>query len=267
MSLATTLPSTQTVIAQKTGGVATITLNRPPVNSYNVALMTALREAIDEVDRLPEIRVILIESALDRFFSAGADLKDLQANRPEDNTEMVEVAHEALERMANSPKLFIAAINGHALGGGLEIALACDLRFAKEGTYQIGLPEIRVGLFPGNGGTQRLPRLIGASRALSLMLSGDPVTITEALDLGIVNRIFPADRFVEETRAFAAKVSSYSPLSIARIKQAVYEGLHLNLTEGLSLERRLIAPLFASEDAREGLNAFLDKRQPRFAGH
>lgn len=258
--------ATSAIALSVSGGLATITLNRPPVNSYDFDFMAALGDAIDRIDREVDVRVVVVESALDRFFSAGADLKDFLANDPETNAGLVGVAHETLEKMASSPKLFIAAINGHALGGGLEIALACDLRFAKEGNYQIGLPEIRVGLFPGNGGTQRLPRLIGASRALALMLTGDPVTLDEALALGIVNRVLPADRFAEETRAFASKIAAYSPLSISRIKQAVYGGLHLDLAEGLSLERRLIAPLFASEDAREGLLAFSEKRSPRFRG-
>jgi enoyl-CoA hydratase/carnithine racemase len=248
------------------GSLATITLNRPPVNSYNEELMLALGDAIDAAERDPAVRVIILASALERFFSAGADLKDFLAREPAENAGLVETAHEVLERMADSPKLFIAAINGHALGGGLEIALACDLRCGREADYQLGLPEIRVGLFPGNGGTQRLPRLIGASRALHLMLSGEPISLAEAVALGLVNRTFPADRFMEEVRAFAGKIAAYSATSIARIKQAVYGGLQLSLAEGLSLERRLIGPLFASEDVREGLSAFVEKRPPLFTG-
>jgi enoyl-CoA hydratase/carnithine racemase len=168
--------------------------------------------------------------------------------------------------MAASPKVFVAAINGHALGGGLEMALACDLRFAAEGNYRIGLPEVTLGLLPGNGGTQRLPRLIGANKALEMMITGEAVGPADALRLGIVNRLFPEDKLMAETEAYARRLASGATLAVGQIKQAVYRGLALNLAEALALERELIQPLFDTEDAKEGFAAFAEKRQAMFKG-
>jgi enoyl-CoA hydratase/carnithine racemase len=168
--------------------------------------------------------------------------------------------------MALSPKVFVAAINGHALGGGLEMALACDLRFAAEGKYRLGLPEVTLGLLPGNGGTQRLPRLIGANKALEMMLTGESVGPEEAHRLGLVNQLFPAEKLLEEAEAYARKVASGAGVAIGKIKQAVYQGMALPLKEALALERDLIEPLFETEDAREGLKAFAEKRQPVYKG-
>ena len=180
--------------------------------------------------------------------------------------EMIRTAHRALDKLAASDRVYVAAINGHALGGGLEMALACDLRFAAEGRYRMGLPEVTLGLLPGNGGTQRLPRLVGANKALELMLTGEAVTPEDALRLGIVNRLFLADRLMEETEAYARKLASGASLAIARIKQCVSQGIAMNLGEGLAFERKLIEPLFDTEDAREGLTAFAEKRVAAYKG-
>ena len=249
--------------AETTG---TITLNRPPANSYDIEFMQALETAIDAADGDPQVRAVILRSASDRFFSAGADIKAFMANSTEANMAMIRTAHRALEKMALSPKVFMAAINGHALGGGLEMALACDLRFAGEGNYRLGLPEVTLGLLPGNGGTQRLPRLIGANKALEMMLTGETVSPEEAHQLGMVNKLFPADRLLEETEAYARKVASGASAAIGKIKQAVYQGTALPLKEALALERDLIEPLFNTEDAQEGLTAFVKKRQPVYVG-
>jgi len=180
--------------------------------------------------------------------------------------EMIRTAHRALDKMAASDKVFIAAINGHAMGGGLEMALACDLRFAAEGKYRMALPEVTLGLLPGNGGTQRLPRLIGANKALEMMLTGESITPDEALRLGIINRLFPVDKLMEETEAYARKLAAGASLAIVRIKQCVYQGIATNLSDGLALERKLIEPLFDSEDAKEGLTAFSEKRPAVYKG-
>ncbi|MDQ7053334.1 MAG: enoyl-CoA hydratase-related protein [candidate division KSB1 bacterium] len=176
------------------------------------------------------------------------------------------MAHDALRKIATSSKIFIAAINGHALGGGMEIALACDLRFAAEGNYRLGLPEATLGLLPGNGGTQRLPRLIGINKALELMITGETLVPQQALELGMVNRLFAAESLLEETEKYAQRLASGATMAVAYIKRAVYEGIEKPLDEALALERELIEPLFNSADAQEGIAAFVEKRKPNFQG-
>jgi enoyl-CoA hydratase/carnithine racemase len=254
------------VTFSKADAVGTITLDRPPVNSYDIEFMRALSAAIDEADNDSQVKTVILKSASEKFFSAGADIKAFQANTVEANMDMIRLAHAGLEKMALSPKLYVAAINGHALGGGLEMALACDLRFAAEGNYRMGLPEVTLGLLPGNGGTQRLPRLIGANKALEMMLTGETIGPEEALQLGLVNKLFPAEKLLEETEAYVQKIAAGASAAIANTKQAVYQGVDLPLSEALALERNLIEPLFRTEDAEEGLTAFVEKRQPDYKG-
>ncbi|MDX1688990.1 MAG: enoyl-CoA hydratase-related protein [Candidatus Promineifilaceae bacterium] len=257
----------ETVVTfSKDGGVGFITLDRPPANSYEIDFMRQLDAAIEAARDDGDVKAVILRSASDRFFSAGADIKAFMANDTAGNMEMIRVAHAALAKMAAIPKIFVAAINGHALGGGLEMALACDLRFAAEGDYRMGLPEVTLGLLPGNGGTQRLPRLIGWNKALQMMITGEQVGPEEAAELGIVNRVIPADELQEETEAYAQKIASGATLAIGAIKEAVYRGRHLDLDEALALERELIEPLFDTEDAAEGFAAFTEKRPPEYKG-
>jgi enoyl-CoA hydratase/carnithine racemase len=179
---------------------------------------------------------------------------------------MIETSHRTLSSIARIPKVFIAEINGHALGGGLEIPLACDLRFAGDGDYRLGTPEATLGLLPGNGGTQRLPRLIGTSRALDLMITGRTVTPLEAYELGIVDALFPADELRTKTLEYAQKLAAGATKAIGNIKLAVHEGIDDDLERGLERERELVEELFLSDDGREGLSAFAEKRQPTFTG-
>ena len=258
--------SNSVVTFSKDGAVAYITLDRPPVNSYEINFMRDLNAAIDAANADNEVKAVIMRSASKKFFSAGADIKAFMKNDTAGNMEMIHFGHATLDKMAASPKIFIAAINGHALGGGLEIALACDLRFAAEGKYRLGLPEVTLGLLPGNGGTQRLPRLIGANKALEMMITGEAVKPAEAHRLGIVNRLFPADKLQEETEAYAQKIAAGATLAIGHIKQAVYKGIEMELSDGLALERELMAELFESEDAVEGFTAFVEKRQAAFKG-
>jgi len=250
----------------KSDAVGVITLNRPPANSYDIHFMRDLDAAIEAANGDAGVKAVILKSASEKFFSAGADVKAFMANATTGNMEMIRFAHQALDKMAASAKVFIAAINGHALGGGLEMALACDLRFAAEGSYRVGLPEITLGLLPGNGGTQRLPRLIGANKALEMMITGEAVAPSDALRLGIVNRLFPADKLMEETEAYARKLASGASVAVGRIKQAVYRGIARPLSDGLALERELIEPLFDTEDAKEGFAAFAEKRPPTYKG-
>jgi len=254
------------VTASFDGAVGTITLNHPKANSYDLAFMEDLNTAIDAMIQNDSVKVVVVRSALEKFFSAGADIKAFQANTSQANMHMIRFAHNTLRKMGNSSKVFVAAIGGFALGGGLEMTLACDLRFAGDGDYKVGLPEVTLGLLPGNGGTQRLPRLIGRNPALALMITGEMLSPARAHELGIVDRLLPQDSYLEETMAYARKLASGATLAIGRIKQAVYEGMDVSLDEALAMERDLMAPLFDTEDAKEGIAAFAEKRQPTYTG-
>jgi enoyl-CoA hydratase/carnithine racemase len=245
------------------GTVGTIVLDNPPANSYDIGIVRELAGAIDTASADAGVRVVVLRSASERFFSAGADVKRFLANDVDANMDMIRLAHEALASIARSPKLFVAWIAGHALGGGLELALACDLRYAAEGSYRLGTPEVTLGLLPGNGGTQRLPRIIAPGPALELLLTGRQVGPDEALSLGLVGGVFAT---AEEFDAHVARLAAGPPLAIAHIKRAVHEGMERTLDEGLELERELIEDLFRSKDATEGLTAFSEKRAPEFVG-
>jgi enoyl-CoA hydratase/carnithine racemase len=245
------------------GPVGTITLDKPPANSYDIEMVAELGAAIDAAAADATSRVVVIRSASERFFCAGADIKRFLANDVDANMEMIRTAHAALSAIAAADKPFVAWIAGHALGGGLEIALACDLRYAAEGSFRLGTPEVTLGLLPGNGGTQRLPRLIGRGPALELLLTGRQVTPDEALRLGLVGGLFADD---DAFGAHVQRLAAGPPVALAAIKRCVHEGAERTLDEGLALERELIEQLFRSRDATEGLTAFVEKRDPEFVG-
>jgi len=248
------------------GGIGAITLDKPPANSYDLEYIQELGDAVRQAADDDGVKVVILRSASEKFFCAGADIKAFQAGPHERNMEMIETSHRTLSSIARIPKIFIAEIAGHALGGGLEIPLACDLRFAAEGEYRLGTPEATLGLLPGNGGTQRLPRLIGWSRALDLMITGRTVMPSEAHELGIVDAVFPADELRDRTLEYAQKLAAGATRAIGNVKLAVHEGVDGGLERGLERERALVEELFLSEDGREGLSAFSEKRQPAFKG-
>ena len=253
------------VTAEVKDRVGWITLDRPPDNAYDAAFLEELDRCVGEVAEA-EVAVAVIRSASERFFSAGADVTGYLERSADENMVMCRRAHQVLSRFADESPLFIAAIAGHALGGGYEIALACDVRIAADGVYQIGLPEVTYGLMPGTGGTQRLPRLIGRGRALELMTTGRTVTPAEAERLGMVDRLVPAGEFDAAVAGLAAGLAAGAPLAVAAITRAVNDGLERPLADALDRELEELASLFASEDAREGMTAHTEKRAPRYSG-
>ncbi|HEY1715233.1 MAG TPA: enoyl-CoA hydratase-related protein [Solirubrobacteraceae bacterium] len=240
-----------------------ITLDKPPANSYDIDYMRELAAAIEAAGADEAARVVVVRSASEKFFCAGADIKAFAANGVDANMDMIRLAHETLASIARSPKVFVACVAGHALGGGLEIALACDIRYAIEGRYRLGTPEVTLGILPGNGGTQRLPRLIGAGPALELLVTGRAVSPEEARALGLVSQVF-ADQAAFDDHV--TSVRALPPLALANIKRAVHDGMDRSLADGLALERDLIEELFRTNDAREGVTAFSEKRTPEFTG-
>jgi enoyl-CoA hydratase/carnithine racemase len=248
------------------GTVGYITLDKPPANSYDLAFMEELGRCVRSAAEDDGAGAVILRSGSERFFSAGADIKAFNANSAEENMAMIRHAHEVLSEIARTPRVFIAQIRATALGGGLEMALACDLRFGAEGEYVLGLPEATLGLLPGNGGTQRLPRLIGASKALDLMVTGRTIPPSEAFELGLLDRLFAADELEGETRKYAERLAGGASEAIGSIKLAVNGGIERPLDEGLETERTLMEPLFESEDASEGISAFMEKRKPEFGG-
>lgn len=244
--------------------VGYILINRPKANCYEINFHKQLIACIDSANANPEVKVIVLKSAIDRFFSAGADVKVFASNTVEENKEMVRHAQMAANKLADSKKITIAAIAGHALGGGLELAMACDLRLASEGKYFLGLPEIKLGLIPGNGGSQRLIRLIDKSKALELLISGDNLGPKEAFDLGLINHLYSADEFEAKSTAYAEKIAQGPMEAIAAVKVCVNRGSEMSLANGLKLESEMVEPLYDTEDAKEGSLAFVEKRNPNF---
>jgi enoyl-CoA hydratase/carnithine racemase len=247
------------------GPLGFITLDDPPANSYDLHVMTEFAGAVDEA-MAGDAHVVVVRSANPKFFSAGADVKKFLDGDVEANMEMIRVSQAAFRQMAGARQLFIAHIAGHALGGGLEITLACDIRLASSGNYKLGTPEVTLGLLPGNGGTQRLTRLIGPSRAMELLVTGRTFGVEEAVAIGLLAAVYDADEADARVREYAERLASGPALAIAAIKRCVHEGGGESLADGLALEAELIEQLFRSQDASEGLHAFVEKRTPEFVG-
>jgi enoyl-CoA hydratase/carnithine racemase len=252
-------------------GVALLTLNDPPVNGYSYEMMKALDATILDARMDTEVQVVVITGHGEKFFCAGADIGMLQEADPTFKYYFCLHANETLNRLEHTPKLTIAAINGHCVGGGLEVAMACDLRVARQGRAKLGLPEVNLGVLPGTGGTQRLARMVGKSQAIQLMCEGATFDIARAEALGLVNRVIEADShaaFMEEVLTYARSFChpQRASMAVGRIKRAVQSGLEMSFEQGLAFERELQAELFASDDAKEGLKAYTEKRKPVFRG-
>src|SRR5215218_10362058 len=254
-----------TVSAEVDGRVGWITLDRPPENRLDAGELEELDVAVGRVAGA-EVAVAVIRSGSEGWFSGGADLREFLERSPEENLTACRRAHQVLGRFADEAPLFVAAIAGHALGLGYEVALACDIRVAARGRYRIGLPEVGFGLLPGTGGAQRLARLIGRGRALDLLTTGRTVTPAEAERLGMVDRLVPAGEFERAVAELAAALAAGAPLAVAAITRVVNDGLERTLEDALERELDELADLFASEDAQEGMTAVTEKRPPRFSG-
>ncbi len=249
-------------------GVGLVELNYPPANTYSYEMMRDLDDAILKARMDDDVHVIVIRGAGEKFFCAGADIAMLQKVTPRYKYFFCLHANETMLRLENTPKLVIAALNGHCVGGGLEVALACDLRVAKKGGGKIGLPEVALGVLPGTGGTQRLPRVVGKARAIELMTKGENLSFEDARAIGLVNEIFEADGFDQKVLEYARQFCppNKASKSVGLIKRAVQAGLEMTLESGLALERELQQQLFLSDDAKEGIAAYNEKRKPQFRG-
>jgi enoyl-CoA hydratase/carnithine racemase len=252
-------------------GVALLTLSDPPANTYSYEMMQALDRLI-LVARMDEsVQVIVITGAGEKFFCAGADIQMLKDVTPTFKYYFCLHANETLLRLEQTPKLVIAALNGHCVGGGLEVAMAADLRIARKGAGKMGLPEVSLGVLPGTGGTQRLVRLVGKSKAIELMATGELFAFERGLELGIINNLIEAetaDNFREEVLTYARQFTApgRAAHAVGLIKRSVQTGAEISLEAGLALERELQQQLFKSEDAKEGIDAYVNKRKPTFQG-
>lgn len=261
------------IVVSTVGGVRVLTLNEPPANTYSYELMQELDRAILDARMDASVHVIVLIGAGEKFFCAGATIGMLKEATPEYKYYFCLHANETLNRLEQTPKLVIAALNGHTVGGGLEVALAADLRIARSGAGKIGLPEVALGVLPGTGGTQRLARLLGKGKAMELMISGRLMTMDEAQAAGLVTEVWGDDTLAGRPflEAIVAYAQTFTPpnkasLAVGRIKRAVQSGPEAGFHEGLAMERELQQLLFQSADAKEGIAANLEKRAPKFEG-
>ncbi len=264
-------------------GVAEVVMDRPPANAMSIGVFKEIGEVARELEGNPEVRAVVFLSALEKYFMSGLDLKDLPVligklmeseKEPVDPMELMRKAlfemssilNESLLAVQRLPFPTIAAINGHALGGGLEFSLCCDYLFMARGTGTIGLTEVNLGLIPGGGGTQRLPRLIGKGRATEMILEGRRLTADEALEIGLVNRVFMMEELKSGSINFARELARKATKSLAMAKRAINEGMETDLESGLLIEREAMAQLVGTEDLTEGIQAFIEKRPPKYKG-
>lgn len=249
-------------------GVAVFELDDPPANTYSYEMMQQLDAAILKARMDNAVHVLVIRGAGEKFFCAGASIPMLTEADPTSKYYFCLHANETLCRLEQTPKLVIAALNGHTVGGGLEIALACDIRIARKEGGKIGLPEVNLGVLPGTGGTQRLARVLGRAKALELMIRGQTFSFEEALGMGLLHHVYERDSFWNEIMAYARQFCPPNKASgaVGRIKRAVVTGSEIPFNEALAFERELQQLLFTSEDAKEGLAAYIEKRAPNFKG-
>ncbi|WP_280770451.1 enoyl-CoA hydratase/isomerase family protein [Salipaludibacillus daqingensis] len=253
------------VSVEKKDGVATITVDRPPLNVLSKQVFKELGDVFDSLEHDNEAVAVVFTTAGEKAFVAGADIKEFpEMIGNKDMKKSVMEGHDVLNRIDAFPKPTIVVLDGLTLGGGCELALAFDIRIAEE-QATIGLPEIKLGIFPGGGGTQRLPRLVGEAKAKEMMYTGESVSAAEAKSIGLVNQVTATGEGITEAMKMAGKMSGYSLEPLSRIKKAVNQGMELNFNEAIELEADLFKQVFHTEDVKEGLNAFMEKRKPTFS--
>ena len=247
------------------GAVATLLINHPPANTLTPELLVELSATFEQAAKDDAVKVVVLTGA-GRFFIAGADIRVLAAIASSKEGEAIALQGQAiLDQIEGFGKPVIAAINGICLGGGLELAMCCHIRFAAEGS-RLGQPEINLGIMPGFGGTQRLARLLGQSKALELILTGEPISAQDAKTIGLVSQVFPPEDLLRQAQGLARMIASKGQMAVRASLRAIRQGVALNLHDGLALEARLFGELCDTEDKREGVSAFLEKRQPHFTG-
>ena len=255
-----------TLLLERDGAIATITINRPKVlNALNSQTLDELRRALLELQRDAEVRVVILTGAGGKSFVAGADINELAVQTPTGGREHALAGQHVFDLIENLGKPVIAAVNGYALGGGCELAMACTLRIAAD-TARLGQPEITLGLLPGYAGTQRLPRLVGKGKAMEMILTGAPIGAEEAQRIGLVNRVAPAADLMAEAKELAAQLAASAPIAMRYIMNAVNRGVEMPFADACQYEAALFGLVASSEDMREGTKAFLEKRKPSFKG-
>jgi enoyl-CoA hydratase len=255
----------ENILLEKKNSIAYVAVNRPPVNALNMATMEELRAAFHDIKSDPSVRVIIFHGTGEKAFIAGADISELAKNDAVVAKEYTHRGQNVLNLIENLGKPVIACINGFALGGGCEMALACTMRLASENA-KFGQPEVKLGIIPGYGGTQRLPRLVGKGLAMQMLLAGEMISAQEAHRIGLVNEVTAAAELILRAEAIAAKIIANAPLAVQYTLEAVNKGMEMTLSEGLYLEAVLFAVACATEDKKEGTAAFLEKRAAQFKG-
>ncbi len=245
--------------------VGVVRLNRPPVNAFNLDMTKEFDTLLDEIAKRENIRALVI-AGNKKIFSAGADISLISSCEWSYLRELVEVGQRAFQKMENLPKIVIAVIEGHCMGGAMEFALACDRRFMAMGEGKIGLPEVKLGLMPAWGTTYRLPRLIGKSKALDLMIRGTLLNAEEAKAIGLVDEIFPQEEVMSKAMDYGCSIANKATFAIGKIKKCINEGFGLPFSETMRLECDSQGEVFATQDCKEGTQAFLEKRKPKFIG-
>ena len=254
------------LLYSKEEGIGTVTINRPEsLNALNGEVFTELYKLFQEIEDDQDVRVVILTGSGEKAFIAGADIAEMQAQSSVEIRSFIDKGRRASDRIYTLSKPVIAAINGFALGGGCELAMCCDLRVASENA-KFGQPEINLGTIPGGGGTQRLSRLIGMTRAKELIYTGNTIDANTAFTMGLVNKVVPPENLMAEAKELARKLLSKSSIALALAKKAITSGANMNLPSGLDLEAECFALSFATEDQKEGMSAFLQKRKPEFKG-
>ena len=241
-----------------------ITLDKSPANSYDIYFFNEFEKVLNAIETDKEIAVVLLKSAIPKFFCAGADIKVFASNTVEQNNEMVAMANKIAKMISSSSKIFIAFLNGHTLGGGLELAVACDIRLASNKKFLIGLPEVKLGLMPGNGGIPRLVNAVGHSYAFELVVSGNPINPEEAFRIGLAHKLYNEETAEDETLEYVTNLSKGPKIAMATIKQTFAIGVGKSTQEFLKLETEMVDTLYNTFDAKEGFQSFVEKRVPKF---